>query len=120
MMAKAASAVRPPAADMGDILTGSGLEDYLRKCMVFHLACSDAFEEAADLLRRAIIKSGRRYLFRADGKLAARRITKPLRQAAAANYDTARMMQLCLVLYRQQFADAHNQRSGAGEFNPDK
>lgn len=120
MMTKTASAIRSPASNNGDILTGSGLEKYIQTNVAFSLKTHDALLETANILRRGIIKGGRRWLFNIDGKIAARKVTKPLRAAAACHFEAARDLMLTLALYRQTFADAHIARSGAGEMDPTK
>ncbi len=110
--------VRHPASDMGDILSGSGYLEWLRRMAKHELIAHDACQEAAAIVRRGIEKSGKRYLMGLDVKWTARRCTKPILFLAGLHWEAARACSLAIQLYQGAFADATVERAAAGEFDP--
>lgn len=118
MMTKRALVTRDPAGSLGDILTGTGYIKWLEDCAKAEFARADIYDEAATIVANGIKKQGRRWLRGADVHFAARRLTRPLRHAAACHHEAGRALMLAKSLYRMQFADATTERAKAGEFDP--
>ncbi len=105
---------------MGDILSGSGYVKWCRDQIKYHLTGYDAKMEAAAIVQRGIERSGRRWLVGLDVKWTARRCVRPVKHAAALEWEAAKALSLALQLYQGAFAEATTERASAGEFDPRK
>lgn len=114
------TAVKHPAANMGDILKGSGFTLWVQRCVAFEMRAAGAYNEAAAIMRRGIMKQGRRFLRGADMVMTARRICRPLEIAADNHMAAARALTVSLALYHRSFGDGATERAKAGAFDPTK
>lgn len=112
------AAVRHPAANMSDVLKGSGFTALMAKCIQFEMRAAGAYYELAAVVQRGIMRSGRRWLRGLDVVMTARRITRPIKAAGDNHMAAARALNVSLALYHQAFRDAEEVKSGG--FNPTK
>lgn len=81
-----------PAADISGILTATGRQAYVNRNRAHLMAIADALREAQALEKKAILKSGKRWLFGLDVRRAAWKITKPTGHAADLCEEAARAL----------------------------
>lgn len=110
--------VRTPESDNGDVLKGAAFVAHLRKVQKSANAAGDALLETYVIVRRGIMKSGKRYFAGMDVKYKAYRVTRPIKHMAECRFEQARAASLAILLYQGAFADATIERVKAGEFDP--
>lgn len=115
---RAVTAVNHPAARNGNVLTGSGFTSWIQACIQFEMRAAGAYYETAYVVRRAIMRSGRKYLRGLDVVMTAKRITRPLVVAGDNHMAAAKALNVALAMHHQAFAGAREAKTGG--YNPTK
>lgn len=111
------SSAKGPAHDYSGIAKGSGFKAYIEKNRAMYMAQHDALLAAASHLEKLIQTKGRWWLRNLDAKFMARKITKPMRHAAALSEEAARALSSSWALYLGAFSV---EKPKTGDFDPTK
>lgn len=107
-----------PAAQHGDVLTGTGFLTYLNRVRSHAIAGSDALSVAADIMSQGIRKSSR-VPGGIDKLLVARRIKKGITHMSMLELEIARTATAVAHHYRMSFGDPGTGRQ-RGALDPHK
>jgi hypothetical protein len=114
------STPKSPANNTSGILTGTGLHAWIEACRRFEMAQHDAYHMAASILQKGIERyaKGRKGLMGMDVKLAARKITKPIRHVGDLHGEAAKALATAWMMYTKTIGTPD--KTPAGSFDPSK
>lgn len=109
-----------PAKDISGILTATGLHAYIEGCRRFEMLQHDAYHMAASVLEQGIRRyaKGRKGMLGIDVKLAAQKVTKPIRHAGDMHGQAAKALTVAWQNYLKTIGVP--EKTAAGAFDPTK